>query len=219
MGTDRQFRLARLWSNVELRRLGHLFTGEMVNVSAGEDLDKEGGTYADYFPGRSAWFLTNYQAGSYRGFAGRPNEFLVDLEQPLPAELDQRFDLAFNHTTLEHVFEVHTAFGNICRMSRDIVIVVVPFSQVQHESTGFADYWRLTPSCLRELFRRNGMEVVYEAESPDVDASVYLLMVGSRQPGRWRGKMPEWKPLATAGRWIGRQPRGWLKRLLALWGR
>ena len=40
----------------------------------------------------------------------------------------------FNHTTLEHIFEVNTAFDNMCAMSNDVVILVLPFAQVQHET-------------------------------------------------------------------------------------
>jgi hypothetical protein len=218
MDIDRQFRLARLWSNQELRKLGPLFAGEIVNVSGGENVDKEGGTYDQYFPRRTTWYLTNYLPGSFRGFAGRTNEFLVDLTEPLPAELENRFDVALNHTTLEHIFDVQTAFANVCRMSRDVVIIVVPFCQVQHESDGFGDYWRFTPTCLRELFRKNGFSIIYESESPDENAAIYLLMAGARDKTKWQGIMPEWSPITISGQWIGRRRKSLWKRLAARFG-
>jgi hypothetical protein len=109
----------------------------------------------------------------------------------------------FNHTTLEHVFDVQKAFSNICNMSKDIVIIVVPFSQTQHETDSFKDFWRFTPSCLREMFRKNELEVIYEAESKYKNAAIYLLFVGSRHPKRWKGKMPKSEPIREAGDWIG----------------
>lgn len=204
MPLDRQFRLPRIWSNRELRRLGPLFTGRIVNVSAGEDTDKEGNTYRSYFPNSDSWHITNYSPGSYRGYSGRDNEILLDLTAEFPEEFRSQFDVVINHTTLEHIFDVEKAFKNICNLTRDIAIIIVPFCQSQHETSDFLDYWRFTPSCLRELFRRNCMEVVYESESPYRDAGVYLLMIGSKSPGKWYSLLPTSLPIGHAGSWIGR---------------
>ena len=204
--TDRKFRLARHWSNRELRRIAPLFAGDIVNVSAGENVDKEGSTYDLYFTNRHSFCLTNYAPGAFRGFQGREHEFLVDLSQNLPAELEGRFDVALNHTVLEHVFDVRLAFRNLCRLSRDVVIVVVPFAQVQHGSSGDEDYWRLCPAGLRQLFRENNLEVIYEACNTDENAAIYLFFVGSRHPDRWREHMPPYQPVAAAGDWIGYVP-------------
>jgi len=200
---DRRFRLARIWSNRELAKIDHLFHGTVVNVSAGEDIDKEGRHYSDYFPNKSEYWMTNYAPGAHRGFTGRTNELLFDLTGDVPSELHSRFDVVFNHTTLEHVFEINKAFDNLCQVSRDIVIVVVPFCQVQHETSGYEDFWRISPKCLRKLFQRNGMEVIYEAANDDFNAAVYLFFVASRHPDRWKDQIPTWTPVHNAGRWVG----------------
>ncbi len=201
MLTDRKYDLARRWSNRELRRLAPSFDGAVVNVSGWDDRDKQGGRYAEYFTGASSYDRTNYTG--HNGFQGDSGEISLDLTQPIPDQLKARFDVVFNHTTLEHIFDVNTAFANLCAMSRDVVIVVVPFSQVQHESQSWGDFWRFTPTCLRKLFEVNGLSVVYEAESPDKNAAIYLLFVGSRQPDRWRGVLPNHQRIKLAGRWIG----------------
>lgn len=67
---DRQFRLARVWSNDALRSIGHLFEGDVVNVSAGDNVDKQGGTYDAYFPHCRSLSMTNYAPGAFRGFQG-----------------------------------------------------------------------------------------------------------------------------------------------------
>ena len=198
---DRQFRLPRLWSNRVLRQIGGSFDGEVVNVSAWDDRDKEGGSYREYFPRATAYHLTNFSGT--RGYSGRPNEHLVDLTAELPDDLRRRFDVAFNHTTLEHIYDVRRAFRNLCELSRDVVVVVVPFSQAQHESDSYRDYWRFTPTVLRMLFEENGMEVVYEAESDSRRAAVYLLAVGARDARRWRALLPAERRIDDAGRWIG----------------
>ncbi|MFC1739004.1 hypothetical protein ACFL1G_08155 [Planctomycetota bacterium] len=198
---DRRFKIARLWSNREMTKLAPLFSGDVVNVSAWDDRDKEGRHYKDYFCMATNYYYTNYTGT--RGFQQRENEYFVDLANDLPEELRGRFDVAFNHTTLEHIFDVQKAFANLCNMSKDAVIIVVPFSQVQHEADSYKDYWRFTPSCMRKMFQKNGLEVIYEAESKAKNAAIYLLFVGSRHPERWRDKMPKYDPIQEVGRWIG----------------
>ena len=198
---DRQFRIARLWSNREMKKIAPLFTGDIVNVSAWDDRDKEGGHYKDYFSKASGYYYTNYIG--IRGSQQQKNEYLVDLTKDLPENLVECFDVAFNHTTLEHVFDVRKAFRNFCNMTKDVAIVIVPFSQVQHETESYKDYWRFTPSCMREMFRENGLEVIYEAESKCKKAAIYLLFVASRNPEKWREKIPKFEPVKEAGKWIG----------------
>lgn len=197
----RQFRIARLWSNREMKKLASLFTGDIVNVSAWDDQDKEGGHYKDYFSKASGYYYTNYTG--IRGYQQQKNEYLVDLTKELPENLVACFDVVFNHTTLEHIFDVRKAFKNFCNMTKDVAIVIVPFSQVQHETESYKDYWRFTPSCMREMFRENGLEVIYEAESKCKKAAIYLLFVASRNPQKWREKIPNFEPVKEAGKWIG----------------
>jgi hypothetical protein len=198
---DRKYEVVRRWSNSEIRQIAPLFEGEIVNVSAWDDRDKQGGHYRDYFSRSTSYSLTNYPG--WRGFAGRPGEIELDLARDLAPELEGRFDVVFNHTTLEHVFEVRKAFANLCAMSREVVIVVVPFSQVQHESADWGDYWRFTPTCLRALFAENGLEVVYEAASPHRDSAIYLFFVGCRHPRKYEGLWPSFREIGVAGSWIG----------------
>ena len=198
---DRQFRIARFWSNREIKRLAPLFAGDVVNVSAWDDRDKEGGYYKEYFSSAYRYYYTNYTG--IRGYQQKENEYLLDLTGDLPRELKMRFDVVFNHTTLEHIFEIRKAFENFCNMTKDVAIVVVPFSQVQHETESYKDYWRFTPSCMRQMFLENGLDVIYEAESKYKEAAIYLLFVASRNPRKWKEKMPKFEPIIEAGRSIG----------------
>jgi hypothetical protein len=191
---------ARRWSNAELRRFSSLFEGDVVNVSGSGDGDKEGFTYGRHFSGSDSYSLTNYPG--FRGFEGRPGEIPLDLTEDLPSDLVGRFDVVFNHTTLEHIFEVRAAFRNLCTMTRDIVIVVVPFAQQTHWSDDFGDYWRFTPMGLRLLFEENGLTVMHEAASPMERQDIYLLVVGSKQPEKWKGRLPDGHLGAPIGTWI-----------------
>jgi len=199
----RSFRLPRAWSNRLLRGIGPLVRGEVVNVSGWRDEDKQGRRYRDYFPNASSYTVTNH-AGD-RGLADSEDvtDLALDLTGPLDPALAGRFDVVFSHTTLEHVFEVEMAFANLCRLSRDLVIVVLPFAQEVHHEASYGDYWRFTPMGLRALFERNGLEVVFEGASPYRNAGIYLLFAGSRTPGRWRAELPAWSPVEVLGGWIG----------------
>lgn len=181
---DRRFRAPRTWSNAELRKFGKLFTGDVVNVSAWADEDKEGGKYRDYFGAANSYSITNFKAEA-RGFQGEENEIFLDLTKELPPELVARYDVVFNHTTLEHIFEVDKAFENLCRLSKDIVIVVVPFLQEMHGYYG--DYWRFTPLALKELFEKQGLSVLYLSFNTEPATSVYVFAVASRLPDSWKG--------------------------------
>jgi len=117
--------------------------------------------------------------------------------------LVEKYDVCFNHTTLEHIYDVRKAFSSICRMSKDIVLVVVPFCQIQHETDSYADYWRFSPSCMRRMFEENEMQVVFESASPYRNAGIYLVFVGAKDGKRWANVLPKYLPIREVGRWIG----------------
>lgn len=178
-----RYRQPRLWVNREVRRFAPMFDGKVANVSAWRDEDKDGGHYRDYFTQAGEYWITNYKSDA-RGFQGDlPNELFLDLSQPLAPELDGRFDAVLNMSALEHIFDVNTAFSNLCRLSRDIVLVNVPFLHWQHEAYG--DYWRFTPLTVRELFRRNGMQMLYINYNDFPGEAVHLFAIGSHAPQKW----------------------------------
>lgn len=186
---ERKFRAPRVWSNTILRRLAPLFSGSVVNVSGWKDSDKEGGHYKDYFTNASSYAITNYP--SKRGGEEGTGWISLDLEKDAPAELRSQYDVVFNHTTLEHVFEVNKAFESLCTLSRDIVLIVVPFLQEMHiYEDGYKDYWRFTPYAVRNLFEQNGFTLLYIDVNDRPKESVYVVAVGSKQPANWQGKLP-----------------------------
>ncbi|USN45036.1 MAG: hypothetical protein H6502_03160 [Candidatus Woesearchaeota archaeon] len=186
MFVDRKFRIARLWSNRELKKFAHLFKGTVVNVSGWTDIDKEGSTYAKYFKNADTYLISNYKAEA-RGFQGYKNEFFLDLTKKLPKKHVGKYEVIFNHTTLEHIYEVQQAFANLCAMTNDIVIVVVPF--VQHMHSHYGDYWRFTPLAIKRMFEDNKMELLYLSFNHDRHASTYIFAIASKQPKKWKGKI------------------------------
>jgi hypothetical protein len=182
------FRYARKWSNRELKKFSHLFGGDILNASGWRDWDKEGSVYRDYFPNLKSYTISNYPGEA--GFQGdMENEFLMDLEKDLPSGYEGKFDVVFNHTTLEHIFEIRRAFSNLCLLSKDIVIIVAPFLQPLHANESFKDYWRLTPYSVKRMFEENNFSLLYlSLDSKRKNHGVYIFAIGSRHPERWKGK-------------------------------
>lgn len=180
---DKKFRVPRVWSNRELEKFGHLFSGKGVNVSGWKDIDKEGKKYRDYFSNISEYWITNYKSEA-RGFQGdQENEIFLDLEEDLDESMHGKFDVVFNHTVLEHIFDVNKAFENLCKLSNDIVIVVVPFLQEQHAEYG--DYWRFTPLAVEKLFQKNSMDMIYINYNDASDDSIYIFAIGTKDKNKW----------------------------------
>lgn len=180
---DRKFRVPRVWSNDELKRFAHMFKGNAVNVSGWQDNDKEGKKYRSYFSNISEYWITNYKSEA-RGYQGnQENELFLDLEQELDEKMYNKFDVVFNHTVLEHIFDVNKAFENLCNLSNDIVIVVVPFLQEQHAEYG--DFWRFTPLAIDRLFKQNNMELIYINYNDAKSDSIYIFAIGSKKTNNW----------------------------------
>lgn len=181
---DRIHRVPRLWSNTEIARAASLFDGDVVNVSAWRDEDKSGGHYRDYFTHARSYRMTNFRS-DMRGFQGGDGEIFLDLEAPLPAYLQGAFDTVFNHTTLEHVYDFRTAFNNMAAMTRDAMVIVVPWLQPFHSHYG--DYWRFSPLAVSRMFTDAGLTPARITWNRDRRASVYVFAVGVRNPDKWRG--------------------------------
>jgi hypothetical protein len=185
--TDRKFRSARQWSNMELRKFSKNLKGKVVNVSAWKDMDKEGSYYKEYFTSAEEYFITNWKDNA-KGFQGNSkNEYFLNLEDDhMPSELLNKFDVVFNHTTLEHVFEIDNAFKNLCLLSKDMVITVVPFLQEQHIDTGFQDYWRFTPQAIKKLYEKNNFELIYINFNDQKKSSIYVFGIGVKNKDKFQ---------------------------------
>jgi hypothetical protein len=172
---------ARVWSNEEIARIAPHVTGRVVNVSAWNDEDKQGRVYRSYFSGASSYETTNYEG--WRG-AGAATDDVLDLQSAAPDELVNRYDLVFNHTTLEHLFDIHQGFRTIASMSSDALLVVVPFMQHLHGPED-GDFWRPSPYAMRRFHADAGFTILREAAGPDGGNIRYLFYFASRFPERW----------------------------------
>lgn len=182
---DLSFRIARMWSNKELAKFAHIFKGVVVNVSAGTDQDKEGKLYKDYFINAEKYFITNY----FTRKTQQKDSIFLDLEKKLPVELKSCADVVFNHTTLEHVYNFQLAFESLSLMTKDVLIVVVPFMQQMHGLNFYNDYWRFTPEAMCKMYKENGFKFRYCAANINVFSSKYLFCIGYKDK-KWSEIIP-----------------------------
>jgi len=182
---DRDKVRPRNWSNAELKKFAPLFDGAVINVSGWHDEDKTGGHYRDYFSAAKSYVVSNYRGKS--GITGAENEVFIDLEDELPPKLADQFQVAFNHTVLEHVFDIRKAITNICALSHDTVILVTPFLQQVHYIEGsFGDWWRPTPMCIERLLEEQGFQVIHQSSNDNPWYIVYVVTVACRDPEKYR---------------------------------
>ena len=127
-----------------------------------------------------SYHISNYTSDK-KGLVGLENEFFLDLESSLSDELVGAFDVVFNHTTLEHIYDFRLAMHNLARMSRNVVITVVPYLQQLHGS-GYSDYWRFTPYALDRMFKEEGMVLRYCSANGGDRASIYLFAIALHEP-------------------------------------
>lgn len=204
---DRQFRIARHWSNIQLKKYAPIFKGDVVNISANKDYDKEGTYYRQYFTNARSYSITNY--GGTNGESDNIDEIHLDLENPLASNLYRRFDICFNHTTLEHTYHVQIAFSNICNMAKNVVILVIPWAQQVHTCDSFKDWWRMSPYTVEKMFEENGFTMVVCNWNNDFNAAVYLFCIGIRNESLQ--DYPEFEKIhlescvSVPGKWIGKK--------------
>ncbi len=87
--------------------------------------------------------------------AARGCEEIVDLNNPLPAHLCERFDLVVDTGTCEHCFNVGQAFANACCAvaSGGFLIHAAPMSRTNH------GFWNFCPTVYPDFFEDNGFKV------------------------------------------------------------
>lgn len=175
----------RNFSNRLLRKYAHEFGGSVINVSGWQDGDGQDGKYRDYFTTATSYAISNV-GGQGKGFGSAQgyDEIELDLLKDLPDELTGKYDVVFNHTTLEHIYEFKKAFKTLCGLSKDVVILVVPVMQQIHHTSDFGDYWRPTTMTIAKMFRENGLEPLVLKCNEQPFAPIYCFAIASKHPGK-----------------------------------
>ena len=178
---DKKFRKPRIWSNNQLRKFSNKFTGKIVNISAWKDFDKDKKRYKEYFSNADEYYISNWYSNAQGIQENIENQFFLDLESELDKNLENNFDVVFNHTCLEHIYNFNLAFKNLCKMSKSVVIIVVPFLQEQHFSQQVKDYWRFTPTAIKRMFEENNFKLSYVNFNDHKDESIYIFAIGVKK--------------------------------------
>ncbi|WP_028314965.1 methyltransferase domain-containing protein [Desulfatibacillum aliphaticivorans] len=88
-----------------------------------------------------------------------------DMNTPVPDHMADSYDLVFEHGTLEHIFDIKTAFANIVRMLKvgGTVFHLAPLDLVNH------GFYNFSPTLYYDVYRKNGFSPVtfFMAESPE----------------------------------------------------
>lgn len=179
------------FTNEMLRQYGPVFSGDIVNVSGWDDRDTEGGFYRNYFPKKKRYVVTNAPKMG-KGYGSMKNseieEIALDLEKVLPGDMKRRFDVVLNISTLEHVFDIQTAFANLCALSRDSVILVIPAIQQIHVAD-YGDYWRMTTLGVVKMFQKHGFTPLVIKTNDQPFRPVFIFAIAVRDPQRYQGKI------------------------------
>lgn len=88
--------------------------------------------------------------------AHRGIECVVDLNEPLPEQYQQQASLLIDTGTLEHCFNVGTAFRNMCEMTQQggVIITAAPANKFRH------GYYNFGPDIYIDAFNDNGFEIL-----------------------------------------------------------
>ena len=83
-------------------------------------------------------------------------EEFLDLNEPLEEHFFKRFDLVVDTGTLEHCFNVGTAFKNMCNITKvgGVIITAAPYSRPFH------GYYNFTKEMYTDGFGRNGFDIL-----------------------------------------------------------
>ena len=86
----------------------------------------------------------------------RGMERIVDLNEPLPADLEGAFDLVIDTGTCEHCFNVARAFANACGAlcAGGVLVHAAPLNRVNH------GFWGFSPTVYPDFFEENGFELL-----------------------------------------------------------
>ena len=84
-------------------------------------------------------------------------EQILDLNKPIPAELEQNFDVVVDPGTLEHCFNVGQAFKNVSAMTKvgGILVMASPLNLYNH------GFWNFNPTAYADYFTSNGFKLLY----------------------------------------------------------
>lgn len=73
---------------------------------------------------------------------------------------DNTFNLVILTQTLEHIWDVGNALNEVHRITRKYAIIDCPFVNDYHPEATFEDYWRISPSAMKNLLELANFKIL-----------------------------------------------------------
>jgi len=139
---------SRVEGNALLREWCARVTGFVLSVGSGDDSDRAGRRYRDYFTAATDYATSDVRPGC---------DFLLDVRDL--SGVIEKYDAVFAHSVFEHVDDVFRAGVECARVLRPggLLLIGVPFRYRIHRAP--LDFWRFTEFGLRYLLARSGFAV------------------------------------------------------------
>ncbi len=133
-------------SNAVLRQICAPLTGRVLSIGSGNDIDKEGFFYREYFPESTAYMRIDFDSRNHPDIVGDAQ----NLRDLVP---DHACDVVFSIWALEHIPDAPAALAEIHRILRPggTFVFGLPLNVDFHSFPH--DYHRFTLDGIRELFR------------------------------------------------------------------
>lgn len=110
-------------------------------------------------------------------------DIIFDLNYELPKELENRFDIVFDGGVIEHVFNVATAFLNICKMTKigGYIFSINPVYNYIHNT-----FWNISPEMFLDFYSANEYKIL--------DCSMITWLSEDRENRAWAERPVIWSP-------------------------
>lgn len=110
-------------------------------------------------------------------------DIIFNLNDKLPGELENRFDMVYDGGVIEHVFDVANAFLNICRMAKvgGYIFNCNPVYNYIHNT-----FWNISPEMFLDFYSANDYKML--------DCSLITWLAEDDDKRAWEDRPVIWSP-------------------------
>lgn len=147
--------------DVLINELGLDYVNNLPIDSLADDIKRWHKKPSDFEVYDSLYILKNFgfEITIFDAVKHRNIETIVNLNEQLNNNFDENFDLVIDTGTLEHCFNVGTAFKNICQtVKKDgIFVTSAPVTKLDH------GYWNFGTIVYKDGFEKNGFKILEQS--------------------------------------------------------
>ncbi len=110
-------------------------------------------------------------------------DIIFNLNDELPENLSERFDIVFDGGVIEHVFNIGKAFTNICRMTKvgGYIFSHNPTYNCLHNT-----FWNISPEMFLDFYSANNYQIL--------DCSMITFLTENSEKRAWTDRPVIWSP-------------------------